>query len=91
MQRKTSRQSKIPQVLGLAGGLAAVEIAARLNVRCEQARRRDLDGRLFRRVLGEDSLANRYRLIFVDALGFGRSLWPDELAGARGPGGMLGL
>jgi hypothetical protein len=42
---KPARQSKIPRVLlGLAGGLAVVEIAARLNVRREQARRRDLDG-----------------------------------------------
>jgi pimeloyl-ACP methyl ester carboxylesterase len=39
-------------LLLVAGGFAAVEIAARLNVRREQARRRALDGRLFARVLG---------------------------------------
>jgi pimeloyl-ACP methyl ester carboxylesterase len=40
-------------LLWLAGGIATVEIAARLNVRREQARRRALDGRLFTRILGE--------------------------------------
>src|SRR3954451_10549391 len=91
---------KVPRaLLWIAGGAAAVEIAARLNVRREQARRRELDGRLFARVLGAgdpvvfipgyqgstefwqhgfDSLASRYRLLFVDTLGFGRSPWPDR-------------
>jgi pimeloyl-ACP methyl ester carboxylesterase len=51
---KPSTQSKIPRtLLWLAGGIAAVEIAARLNVRHEQAKRRDLGGRLFMRLLGE--------------------------------------
>ncbi|HEY0510931.1 MAG TPA: alpha/beta fold hydrolase [Thermoanaerobaculia bacterium] len=102
---KPFTQSKISwALLWLAGGAGAIEIAARLNVRREQARRRDLGGRLFARVLGEgkpaagnpvvfipgfqgstefwqhafDSLASRYRLIFVDPLGFGRSPWPDR-------------
>lgn len=51
---KTGLQSKIPRAfLWLAGGVAAVEIAARLNVRHEQAKRRELAGRLFTRVLGK--------------------------------------
>lgn len=50
---ETTLQSKIPQAfMWLAGGFAAVEIAARLNVRREQARRRVLGGKLFTRVLG---------------------------------------
>ena len=91
---------RIPRLLlWIAGGIATIEIAARLNVRREQARRRALGGRLFARVLGAgdpvvfipgyqgstefwqhafDSLASRHRLIFVDALGFGRSPWPDR-------------
>ncbi|HTG33564.1 MAG TPA: alpha/beta fold hydrolase [Thermoanaerobaculia bacterium] len=91
---------RIPRtLLWLAGGAVAIEIAARLNVRREQARRRALGSRLFTCVLGEgdpvvfvpgyqgstefwqhafDSLASRHRLIFVDALGFGRSPWPDR-------------
>jgi len=40
-------------LLWLAGGIATLEIAARINVRREQARRRALGGRLFTRVLGE--------------------------------------
>jgi pimeloyl-ACP methyl ester carboxylesterase len=97
---KPSMRSRLPRIfLGLAGGIVTVEIAARLNVRREQARRRNLDGRLFTRILGAgdpvvfipgyqgstefwqhafDSLANRYHLIFVDALGFGRSPWPNQ-------------
>ena len=44
---------RLPRIfLCLAGGIATVEIAARLNVRREQARRRGLGDRLFTRVLG---------------------------------------
>jgi pimeloyl-ACP methyl ester carboxylesterase len=45
---------RIPRtLLWLAGGIAALELTARLNVRREQTRRRGLAGRLFTRVLGE--------------------------------------
>jgi pimeloyl-ACP methyl ester carboxylesterase len=67
--------------LWIAGGLAAVETAAWLNVRSEQAKRRHLDGKLFTRVLG-----NGAPVVFIPGYQGSTEFWGnnfDSLANRR--------
>ena len=73
---------RIPRFfLWLAGGLATIEIAARLNVHREQERRRKLGNRLFTRVLGEGD-----PVVFIPGYQGSTEFWQhafDSLASRR--------
>jgi len=77
-------QGKIRRLLfGLAGGLAAVEVAARINVRREQARRRDLQGKLFTRILDEEKPGAGDPVVFLPGFQGSTEFWQhafDSLA-----------
>ncbi len=96
----TRRQRRAAIAFGLFGVLlAAIPIAARLDMARERRARRYLGDRLYTEIRGSsdpivflaglqgstrywgtgfDDLAISHRLIFVDALGFGRSPWPES-------------
>jgi len=83
MERSSLPRKVLWALLGLAGGLAAIEVAARLNVRREQARRRGLGGRLYTRVLGAERPGAGNPVVFLAGFQGSTEFWQhafDSLA-----------